>query len=265
MRIVLVGAGAMGGALLSGWVAGGQDPADVVVVDSYTPRVNELVAEFGVRGADLNEAAEADVVVLAVKPHQILGVAKALDGALRPGTVVVSIAAGVPLAKLVDALPEGQPVFRVMPNTPALLGKGMSGVVAGPGTSQDQQLMVVGLLDAVGRTVVIDEDHIDALTGLSGSGPAYLFYVAEAMVEAGVHQGLTRPEATALVNQTFVGAAAMLDESGDSATLLRERVTSPGGTTAAALRTLDDHGVRAALLAAVEACVERGAQMASDG
>lgn len=217
------------------------------------------------RGADLNEAAEADVVVLAVKPHQILGVAKALGGALRPGTVVVSIAAGVPLAKLVDALPEGQPVFRVMPNTPALLGKGMSGVVAGPGTSQDQQLMVVGLLDAVGRTVVIDEDHIDALTGLSGSGPAYLFYVAEAMVEAGVHQGLTRPEATALVNQTFVGAAAMLDESGDSATLLRERVTSPGGTTAAALRTLDDHGVRAAFLAAVEACVERGAQMASDG
>lgn len=265
MRIVLVGAGAMGGALLSGWVAGGQDPADVVVVDSYTPRVNELVAEFGVRGADLNEAAEADVVVLAVKPHQILGVAKALGGVLRPGTVVVSIAAGVPLAKLVGALPEGQPVFRVMPNTPALLGKGMSGVVAGPGVSQEQQLMVVGLLDAVGRTVVIDEGHIDALTGLSGSGPAYLFYIAEAMVEAGVHQGLTRPEATALVNQTFVGAAAMLDESGDSATLLRERVTSPGGTTAAALRTLDDRGVRAAFLAAVEACVERGAQLASDG
>lgn len=264
MRITLVGAGAMGGALLSGWIAAGQEPSDITVVDAYTPRVSELVAEHGVRAGDLNEAQEADVVVLAVKPHQVTGVAKALGG-LRPETVVVSVAAGVTMAKLVAALPEDQPVFRVMPNTPALLGKGMSGVVAGPGTTQDQQLLVVGLLDAVGRTVVTDEDHIDALTGLSGSGPAYLFYVAEAMVEAGVHQGLTRPEATALVNQTFVGAAAMLDESGDSATLLRERVTSPGGTTAAALRTLDDHGVRAAFLAAVEACVERGIEMSAEG
>lgn len=264
MRIALVGAGAMGGALLSGWISGGQDPADVAVVDAYTPRVNELVAEFGVRGADLTDAVVADVVVLAVKPHQVTGVAKAMGGALPRDAVVVSIAAGVTLAQLVEALPDEQPVFRVMPNTPALLGKGMAGVVAGPGTTQEQQLLVVGLLDAVGRTVVTDEGHIDALTGLSGSGPAYLFYVAEAMIEAGVHQGLTRPQATALVNQTFVGAAAMLDESGDSATVLRERVTSPGGTTAAALRTLDDHGVRAAFLAAVEACVERGREMSTD-
>ncbi|MCC2594651.1 pyrroline-5-carboxylate reductase [Tessaracoccus sp. OS52] len=261
MRIAVVGAGAMGGALLRGWIAGGQDPADVLVVDAYSPRVSELVSELGVTGAELADAAEADVVVLAVKPHQVHTVAVALGANLAPGTLVVSIAAGVPLAKLVEALPDRQPVFRVMPNTPALVGKGMAGVVPGPGTTAAQQVLVVGLMEAVGRAVVTDEDHIDALTALSGSGPAYLFYVAEAMIEAGVHQGLTRQEATALVNQTFVGAAAMLDDSGETATTLRERVTSPGGTTAAALRTLDERGVRSAFLAAVEACKLRGQEM----
>lgn len=261
MRIAVIGAGAMGGALLRGWIAGGQDPADVLVVDAYTPRVTELVDEFGVRAAELADAATADVVVLATKPHQIIDVAVALSATLSPEAVVVSIAAGVSMEDLVTALPDGQPVFRVMPNTPALVGKGMAGVVPGPGTTREQQVLVVGLLDAVGRAVVVDEDRIHALTALSGSGPAYLFLVAEAMVEAGVHQGLTRPEATALVTQTFVGAAAMLDESGESATVLRERVTSPGGTTAAALRTLEDGGVRSAFLAAVESCVERSRSM----
>lgn len=264
MRIAVVGAGAMGGALLRGWIANGQDPSGILVVDSYTPRVTELVSEFGVRGVELHEAAGADVVVLAVKPHQVRTVAASLGAALDPATVVVSIAAGVPLARLSEALPEGQPVFRVMPNTPALVGHGMAGVVPGPGTTSEQQRIVVNLLEAVGKAVVVDEDHIDALMALSGSGPAYLFYVAEAMIEAGVHQGLTRAEASALVNQTFVGAAAMLDESGESATTLRERVTSPAGTTAAALRTLDDHGVRAAFLSAVEACRQRGVEMSGN-
>lgn len=261
MRIAVVGAGAMGGALLQGWIAGGQQPSDVLVVDAHTPRVAELVEQFGVRAAELPSVGDVDVVVLAVKPHQILTVASALAANLRPDAVVVSIAAGVSLTDLVEALPEGQPVFRVMPNTPALVGKGMAGIVPGPGTTSEQQSIVVGLLDAVGASVVIDEGQIHALTALSGSGPAYLFMVAEAMIEAGVHQGLTRQESTALVNQTFTGASAMLAESGRSATELREAVTSPAGTTAAALRTLDDHGLRAAFLAAVEACAERSRSM----
>ena len=261
MRIAVVGAGAMGGALLSGWLAGGRDAKDIVVVEADAARVAELEDRFGVRGVTLQEAATADVVLLAVKPHQVAGVLAALSPALGSATVVVSIAAGVTMARLVDALPEGQPVVRVMPNTPALVGQGMAGIVPGPAATPEQVGLVVGLLEAVGRAVVIDEDHIDALTALSGSGPAYLFYVAEAMIEAGVHQGLTRAEATALVNQTFVGSAAMLAGSGDSATVLRERVTSPAGTTAAALRALDDHGVRAGFLAAVEACVVRSRQM----
>ena len=178
--------------------------------------------------------------------------------------LVVSIAAGTPIAQLEAGLPPGSAVVRVMPNTPALVGQGMAGVVPGTAASAEQVAVVTGLMNAVGRSIVIPEKQIDALTAVSGSGPAYLFYVADAMIEAGVHQGLTRPEATALVNQTFVGAAAMLAESGRSATVLREMVTSPAGTTAAALRSLDDHGVRAAFLDAVEACARRGREMASE-
>lgn len=262
MRIALIGAGAMGGALLNGWLAAGQEPSDVFVIEADAARVAELEARHGVRSVGLGDVSDVDVVVLAVKPHQVAGVLATLrEGIGRGACIVVSIAAGVRVATLTAALPAGQPVFRVMPNTPALLGLGMAGVVPGPGTTLEQRKLIVGLMEAVGKAVVIDEAHMDALIALSGSGPAYLFLVAEAMIEAGVHQGLTRPEATVLVNQTFVGAAAMLDGSGESATVLRERVTSPGGTTAAALRVLDERGVRAAFLAAVEACAERSRTM----
>lgn len=261
MKIAVVGAGAMGGALINGWVAAGHDPAQIQVVEADADKVADLERRLGVRGVDVAKAARADVVILAVKPQQVAGVLAALSPHLGSAAVVVSIAAGVSLSALVEGLPTGQPVFRVMPNTPALVGEGMAGVVPGPGTDTAQVEMVVGLLSAVGKAVVMDEAHIHALTALSGSGPAYLFYVAEAMVEAGVHQGLTRAEATTLVTQTFVGSAAMLKASGESATVLRERVTSPAGTTAAALRTLDERGVRAAFLGAVESCVTRSKEM----
>lgn len=260
--LALVGAGAMGEALLSGWLASGWATDDIVIVDAHAPRVEELHERYGVRGVELGEAAAAGTIVLAVKPHQVDSVLEALAPSLQPSSVVVCIAAGVTLAKLAAGLPERQGVVRVMPNTPALMGQGMAGVVAGPYATQEQCALVVDLFDAVGETVEIDEPSLDALTAMSGSGPAYLFYIAEAMIEAGVHHGLTRGQATTLVNQTFVGVGAMLAGSGDSATVLRERVTSPAGTTAAALRALDDHGVRAAMMAAVDACVERSRRMA---
>ncbi len=260
--LAVVGAGAMGEALLSGWLASGWDAGDIVIVDAYAPRVQELHERHGVRGVELDEAASATTIVLAVKPHQVAPVLEALAPSLREDTLVVCIAAGVTLEKLAAGLPQGQGVVRVMPNTPALVGEGMAGIVSGPHATPAQCDQVVELFEAVGRAVVVDEPSLDALTALSGSGPAYLFYIAEAMIEAGVHQGLTRPQATVLVNQTFVGAGAMLSGSGDSATVLRERVTSPAGTTAAALRALDDHGVRAGMLAAVDACVERSRRMA---
>ncbi|MHA7861246.1 pyrroline-5-carboxylate reductase [Tessaracoccus sp. Y36] len=258
--IAVIGAGAMGEALIAGWLASGIPSSDIVIVDAYEPRVQELEERHGVTGVSLAEAAQADTVVLAVKPHQIDGILKVLKDDLAGESLVVSIAAGVTLAALESAVP-GRAVIRVMPNTPALVGKGMAGVVRGNQATVEHVERVRGLLDAVGRAVVIDEKQLDALTALSGSGPAYLFYVAEAMIEGGVHQGLTRAEATELVTQTFVGSAAMLAETGKSATQLREMVTSPAGTTAAALRSLDDHGVRAAFLDAIEACRTRGIEM----
>lgn len=261
MKIAVVGAGAMGEALLAGWIAAGTAPADIAIVNASEQRVTELEERHGVVGVNLAAAAHAETVVLAVKPYQIVGVLNDLRDELADGTLVVSIAAGVPLEVLEGALP-GVAVVRVMPNAPALVGKGMAGIVPGASATGEHTATVTGLMDAVGRSLITDEAHLDALTALSGSGPAYLFYVAEAMIEGGVHQGLSRAEATELVNQTFVGSAAMLAESGRTATALREMVTSPEGTTAAALRALDDHGVRAAFLDAVEQCRLRSRRMA---
>lgn len=263
MRIAVIGAGAMGEALFGGWIASGIAASDIGIVDASAERVADLEARHGVRGIDLASAAKADTLVLAVKPHQMDAVLAELGRYVAEGALVVSIAAGVSLARLEGALPSAA-VVRVMPNTPALVGKGMAGIVPGAKATAEQVATVSSLLNAVGKSIVTDEAHLDALTALSGSGPAYIFYIAEALIEGGVHQGLTRAEATELVNQTLVGSAAMLAESGRSATVLREMVTSPAGTTAAALRALDDHGVRSGLLAAVEACATRSAEMASE-
>jgi len=263
MRIALIGAGAMGEALLAGWLAAGHPAQELSIVEPARERAEAIRARHGVRAVETAQAATADVVVLAVKPHQIDGVLAELSRHLSAASapLVVSIAAGTPIAQLEAGLPPGSAVVRVMPNTPALVGQGMAGVVPGTAASAEQVAVVTGLMNAVGRSIVIPEKQIDALTAVSGSGPAYLFYVADAMIEAGVHQGLTRPEATDLVVQTFVGSAALL-ATGTRATELREQVTSPAGTTAAALRVLDERGVRAAFLAAMEACAERGRAMA---
>lgn len=257
MRIALAGAGAMGGALLSGWLASGHAAGDLFVVEPDTERAGQVAARYGVHVVRADEAAAADVVVLAVKPHLVEDALEEMGPHLRPGAVVVSIAAGVTLDRIERHLPEGVAAVRVMPNTPALVGEGMAGISPGSVATQEQVEQVCSLLDSVGRSVVVPEKSLDAVTALSGSGPAYLFYVAEAMIEAGVHQGLTRAEASELVNQTFVGVAALLSRTDRSATQLREMVTSPAGTTAAALRVLDERGVRAAFLAAAQACAER--------
>ena len=261
MKLTLIGAGAMGEALLTGWLASGWAADDIAIVEPAASRAEEITARHGVRAIEVPEAGSADVVVLAVKPHQIVRVLGEIREGLGDDAVVVSIAAGVPIAQREANLPDGVAAIRVMPNTPALVGEGMAGIVRGQNATDEHLATVTSLMEAVGKATVIEEKYIDALTSVSGSGPAYLFYVADAMIEAGVHQGLTRAEATELTVQTFVGSAAML-ATGTPAATLREQVTSPAGTTAAALRVLDDRGVRAAFLAAMEACVERGREMA---
>jgi pyrroline-5-carboxylate reductase len=258
--LVLVGGGRMGEALLGGLLAAGWEAADLAVVEPVPARRAELEKRFpGVIVTP--EAVAADGAVIAVKPGDVL---TALGSAVAAGTSrVLSIAAGVTLARLEEAAGEGVPVVRAMPNTPALVGAGAAAIAAGHAAGEEDLAWAESILGAVGTVVRVPEHLLDAVTGLSGSGPAYVFLVAEALAEAGVLVGLPRPTAEALVRQTLLGSARLLAESGESAEALRAGVTSPGGTTAAGLRELERHGLRSALLDAVAAATERSKQLGS--
>jgi pyrroline-5-carboxylate reductase len=198
--------------------------------------------------------------VLAVKPGDVEGACGALAAVGEPAPVL-SIAAGVTIARLEAALAPGTPVVRAMPNTPALVGAGAAAVAAGTNAGEAELAWAEQVLGAVGLVERVDESLLDAVTGLSGSGPAYVFLVAEALVEAGVLAGLPRPVSSALATQTLLGAARLLDESPEGPEALRAAVTSPGGTTAAGLRALESAGVRAAFLDAVMAATERSREL----
>lgn len=260
-RLATVGAGLMGEAIVSGLLAAGWAASDVVVCDTRPDRLAELTKRHGVAAASPAEAASADIVLVAVKPADVTGVLAELREHVAPHTLVLSIAAGVTLATLRAGLPDGTPVVRAMPNTPARVGQGITAISPGQYATADHLAAVTEVLGAVGRVVNVAEKDQDAVTAVSGSGPAYLFLLAEAMIEGGVHCGLSRDIATELAVQTLLGSAALLRESGEHPAVLRESVTSPGGTTAAALRRLEDHGVRAAFLAAVEAARNRSVEL----
>jgi len=255
---VFIGGGMMGEALFAGALAAGTPRERLVVVERSDQRAAVLREKHGIEVTGEVAVVEgADLVVLAVKPYDVVAVLEEIAPRLALSTVVVSVAAGVSLAVLEAALPDGVPVVRVMPNTPALVGQGMAALSPGAACGPEQVERVRALLAATGRAVVVPESQQDAVTAVSGSGPAYVFYVADAMIEAGVMLGLSRATAGELTVQTLLGAATMLSETGTHPVLLREAVTSPGGTTAEALRQLDAHGVRAAFLAAMEACRDR--------
>jgi pyrroline-5-carboxylate reductase len=200
---------------------------------------------------------EADGIVLAVKPNDAESACRSLD---RP-TRLLSIAAGVRLASLESWLGDGVPVVRAMPNTPALVGAGAAAIAPGSAATDEDLAWAEEILSSVGTVVRVGESLLDAVTGLSGSGPAYLFLVAEAMTEAGVLAGLPRDTSAALTIQTLLGSARLLAETGDGPETLRAAVTSPGGTTAAGLRALEQHGVRAAFLDAVTAATARSREL----
>ncbi len=262
MTIALLGAGVMGSTLLAALVRSGHDPQDLLVADKSAERAEQVAAEHGSRAVAAAEAvASADVVLVAVKPQDMAALVEEIRDAVRPGALVVSIAAGISTDFLERRLPEGTSVVRVMPNTPALVDQGMSALSAGRHCTQEQLEQARELLGSVGRVIVLDEAHQDAVTAISGSGPAYIFYVVEAMIEAGVLLGLPRDTATELVVQTLYGAATMIRETGEHPTVLREQVSSPGGTSVAALRALEDHKVRAAFLTAMEAAAVRSRQL----
>jgi pyrroline-5-carboxylate reductase len=262
--LAILGAGVMGETVLSGLLRAGWHADQIVATDRRLERQHELTARYGIKMLENTEAvAEAETVILVVKPQDMSDLLNEIAQAIKPGTLVVSLAAGVDTTFIESRLPEGIAVVRVMPNTPAQVDEGMAAISPGSHSTQDHLDRVTEILSATGRVITVPERYQDAVTAISGTGPAYLFFVVEAMIEAGVHLGLPRDTATELVVQTMLGSAKLLRETGEHPTVLRERVTSPGGTTAAAVRELEDHKVRAAFLRAMEAARDRSRELAA--
>lgn len=264
MTTAIIGAGVMGETLLSGLVRAGRRVDDLLVGEKRSDRAAELEERYGVSVvSNVEAAAKADTVALVIKPQDMGEVLGEISPHLRAGQLLVSLAAGITTAFIESHVPDGVAVVRVMPNTPALVDEGMAAISPGSHCDEHHLAEAEALMGSVGRVLRIPERQQDAVTAISGSGPAYLFFVVESMIEAGVHLGLPRATASDLVVQTVVGSAKMLRETGTHPTVLREQVTSPGGTTAAALRELEIHKVRAAFLAAMEAARNRSRELAA--
>ena len=263
MSTAIIGAGVMGETLLSGLVRAGRRVDQLMVGEKRADRAQELEERYGVAVVSNREAAaKADTVALVVKPQDMADVLAEIAPEMRPGQLIVSLAAGITTAFIESRVPDGVAVVRVMPNTPALVDEGMAAIAPGSHCDESHLVEAESLMASTGKVLRIPEKQMDAVTAISGSGPAYIFFVVESMIEAGVHLGLPRATATELVVQTLVGSAAMLRETGTHPVVLREQVTSPGGTTASALRELEIHKVRAAFLAAMEAARNRSRELA---
>lgn len=258
MRTIgFVGGGKMAEALISGVLSAAPAPEQILVCEPVADRAGYLISKYHIAAVELGElSARADVVVLAVKPQVMNEVLSDLAGAVGSGQLVVSIAAGVPTSRIERALP-GVPVVRVMPNTPALVGQGAAAIAPGTYATDAHLSVAQEILQSTGIVIRVAEDRLDAVTAVSGSGPAYFFLLAQLLQEAAVAVGLSAEQARELVVQTAVGAAAMLRDSGDDAATLRSAVTSPGGTTAAALEVFDHAGLRQIVHQAVQAARDR--------
>ena len=263
-QTAILGAGVMGETLLSGLVRAGRRVDHLLIGEKRPERARELEERYGVAVLSNVEATrKAETIAVVVKPQDMEDLLAEIAPELRPGQLVVSLAAGITTAFIEARVPNEVAVVRVMPNTPALVDEGMAAVSPGSRCDDEHLAEAESLMASTGKVMRIPERQMDAVTAISGSGPAYLFFVVESMIEAGVHLGLPRATATELVVQTVVGSAHMLRETGAHPVVLREQVTSPGGTTAAALRELEIHKVRAAFLAAREAARDRSRALAS--
>jgi len=261
--LALLGGGKMGEALLGGLIDAGWDAENLAVAEVAAERRHAIEGRFAKVRVVPNPAwavAEAEVVVVAVKPGDVPSALAAAEPVLEADALVLSIAAGVTLATLEGLVP-GRPVVRAMPNTPAVVGLGAAAIAAGTHAGDEHLARAESILSAVGTVTRVPERLLDAVTGLSGSGPAYVFLVAEALIEAGVHAGLPRAVSQALVTQTLLGSATLLSRGPESPEALRAAVTSPGGTTAAGLAALESRAVRSAFLEAVAAATARSREL----
>lgn len=257
--VAVIGAGAMGEAIIAGMVKAGHDPADIGIIEKRAERADELVTRYGVK--KLADLAGVTTCFLVVKPNDLASTLDSYGKELPATALVISIIAGKPTALIESAI--AQRVVRVMPNTPALVGAGMAAISAGARATEADLAAVERLLSGTGKVIRVDESLQDAVTAVSGSGPAYFFRIVEAMTAAGMELGLTQEVATELTVQTLIGAGKMLAESGADAGTLRANVTSPNGTTAAALATLNDGGLQELFAKALKAARDRSRELAS--
>jgi len=262
-RIAILGGGRIGEALVSGLQSAGW--GNLVVTSRTDARVEELRARHGVEATTANAEAVrgAQLVVVAVKPQDIEALLDEVGPLLQPGQTLLSVAAAIPTAQIEARIASGVPVVRAMPNAPSTVHEGMAGICAGAHAGEAELALAEDVLSHLGRVVRVSESAMDAITAISGSGPAYFALLAEAMIEAGILLGVSREISTTLVVQTMLGTARQLRDQGMHPVELRESVTSPGGTTIAAIRELEQAGVRAAFLNAIQAAMQRARELAA--
>jgi len=262
--VAVIGAGKIGEVLLSGLLRSGWPAGRLVATARRAERAAELAARYGVDVVDNATAVRrGDVLAVAVKPQDADALLADIGPRFPAGKLLVSLCAGLPTAFFAARLPAGTPVVRVMTNTPALVDEAMTAISAGAHATAEHLGLAEEMFTPLGRVLRVPESQQDAVTALSGSGPAYFFYLVEAMTDAGILLGLPRQVAHDLIVQTAIGSAIMLRDSGEHPVKLREAVTSPAGTTINAIRELENHGVRAALLAALAAARDRARQIAA--
>jgi pyrroline-5-carboxylate reductase len=262
-QIAVVGAGVMGEAFIAALIRSGAPASSISAVVRRSERGDELVTKYSITVKNLDEALRtSDVVLLGIKPQGLADLMPEIAPHLRSDALVISLLAGKTIAAISAGLKNHQFIARVMPNTPTLIGKGMAGYSLSAGVTDTQKKFVQSLLAATGKAIEIPEDLQNALTGTSGSGPAYFFRFVEAMVDGAVAMGLSKEDATMLTIQTIVGAAALLDESGDTPSRLREKVTSMKGATAEALAVFDEAGISQIVADAMAASARRAGELA---
>lgn len=266
-KLGFIGVGNMGEALLRGIVASGlMLPADILASDVDSKKLSQLRNELGIgiAGSNCKLAEQADIILLALKPNIIKTVLSDISSCLNPPKWCISIAAGVDTSVIESVLRANTPVVRVMPNTPALVNEGMAAICPGKCATEEHTEKTRQMFQAVGQAIIVQEKLMDAVTALSGSGPAFIFLIIEAMTDAGVQLGLSNPDASILAAQTVFGSGKMAVKADEHPAVLKNRVTSPGGTTAAGLYQLERNGLRAAIIDAIVAAAMRSKQLSSE-
>jgi pyrroline-5-carboxylate reductase len=262
-KVAVIGAGVMGEALIAALISSGVNPDHITISEKREERAQELISKYSIKIASLTaNVSDADALLLVVKPQDMASVLEEIKGSINPQAVVITFAAGKTISFISNGLGTANPVVRVMPNTPTLVGKGMAAASMDAGVTDAQRDFVLGFLAATGKVIEVSEELQDAVTATSGSGPAYFFAFVEAMVAGALELGLSEKDATTLTVQTIVGAAQLLEESGKSATTLRENVTSPNGTTAAALASFGNDHLNSIVAKAMKAARDRSQELA---